>query len=366
MIKVAYHHTQAPNGGFGVLGKGFYKALKKHPDINLIQYNEEVYDDLIPDIVFTYGTPEQIYNKLKIHGPGPLHVHYFVWESSHLPTEWFRSLKIPDTLLTAAQYTQKAAKRIGLEANILHHAVDDRFQYREPKNDGIFTFLHHNAYEFRKGWEVVLEAFTKEFSLDEPVKLIMKARERKHSVWLLPARHRMTPSEYKLWQEDRQAYIDQLSLGHPLIEEKIGHLTDEEMVNMNAEADCFLFPAKGEGWGLPPFEAAAMGIVPILPNKGSFAEWFNDECMIDVGISGYINVEPRYNGYMHQVSTNSLRKKMRWAFNNQDKIKEMGVACSEYIHKYYNWEVVTEVLYQEFINTLNAWRSKKYIHKRDI
>ncbi|NIV10096.1 MAG: glycosyltransferase, partial [Aliifodinibius sp.] len=73
-------------------------------------------------------------------------------------------------------------------------------------------------------------------------------------------------------------------------------VSDEEMVAMNMRADCFVFPAKGEGWGLPPFEAAAMGITPIIPDKGAFTEWINLSCMIRVANRGYINAAPRYPG----------------------------------------------------------------------
>jgi glycosyltransferase involved in cell wall biosynthesis len=36
-------------------------------------------------------------------------------------------------------------------------------------------------------------------------------------------------------------------------------------------ADCFLFPSRGEGWGLPPREAAATGLPAIATNWGGLA-----------------------------------------------------------------------------------------------
>lgn len=364
-MKIYYRHTVAERGGFGILGKGIFAALKADPRFEVIGYNDEFFSNEQPDIVMTYGMPDLVdvvknAPKWK-RSPTKFHewskhwkrkeikfVHYAVWESSDLPWEFAREYAKVDLLLTASRYTKKAMAARHLKARVWHHAVDDRFiEFQRPikDKDAPFVFLHHNAYEFRKGWEIVLQAFLKEFKTDENVKLIMKARERKQSVWLLP-RITLRESQLDEWRANPQAFINtKLSLNHPLIEEVIGHVSDEEMVRINSEADCFLFPAKGEGWGLPPFEAMAMGIVPILPNQGSFREWFDPDTMLNVNISGWFNSAPRYAGVMFYPSELSLRRQMRWAFENRDKIKAMGELGRERIAKKYNWRTIIDDLY---------------------
>jgi glycosyltransferase involved in cell wall biosynthesis len=96
---------------------------------------------------------------------------------------------------------------------------------------------------------------------------------------------------------------------------------------------------------MPPVEAMAMGIVPIVPDVGSFHEWFNGECMLDCGIDGYLNSQPRYGGYMFAPSLKGLRKQMRWAFENQEEIKRMGEVGREYVKKNFNWKKIIMDLY---------------------
>ena len=337
-MKIFYDYTKAPNGGFGVLGKGIQKALESDSRFTL--------DDLHPDILFTYGMPDLIPHYQKLF-PKAFHVHYWVWESSELPKSFVKEYKKVDLLITACKWSRNIGRKQGLQSEIWHHGIDDRFHYIERNNE-TFTFLHYNAYEFRKGWEIALEAFLKEFKPNEKVKLILKARERKESMWLFPKK-RLTQEDYAKSKQDPNYLINSLSLGYPNIKEIIGHVSDEEMVRINQEANCFVFPAKGEGWGLPPMEAAATGMIPILPNKGCFTEWFDTETMIENKISGWINSEPRYPGVMFYPSVSDLRKKMRMAFNewtnNREEWDRKARLGADRIKKKYNWNKIINDLY---------------------
>jgi glycosyltransferase involved in cell wall biosynthesis len=348
-LKIAYQHTLSPNGGFGVLGKGIFEGLKKNPNFEVVYFNGEYLSEAVPDVIFTYGMPElwEVVKELRrFYDKRIRAVHYFVWESSELPVEFVRSYRRWTRLLTATKYTALNAAKKGLKAKVWHHAVDDRFVYSPRPDDGVFTFLHHNAYEFRKGWEQVLQAFVEEFKPSEPVQLILKARERKQSVWMLP-KPPVCSYETNQWRRKHpREFLKTLKLDFPNVKEVIGHITDSEMTELNRTADCFIFPAKGEGWGLPPFEAMAQGIVPIIPNKGCFTEWFTPEGMVEVRTNGYINTAPRYPGYMFSISLKSLRRKMRWAYEHQSKLETMGKRGSEIVREKYNWTVVINELYE--------------------
>ena len=363
-MKVFYLYTNNRNGGFGVLGKGIQRMFENSKFFDLVGSGLKEIPKSEPDLIFTYGTPdlfdevrelreERDWNNFK-------HVHYFVWESSKIPSEFVMKFHDADLLITAAEYTRKAARYAGLKnTKVWHHAVDDRFQYIDKDfENGTFVFLHHNGYEYRKGTEFVLEAFTKEFNLDEDVKLIIKARERKLSIWLTPKISPYTPEQLELKRRDVREFREKyLSIDHPQIEEIIGHVSDEEMVSINEMAHCFVFPAKGEGWGLPPFECLAMGIVPIMPKYSCFSEWFDERFMLGIKEAGYTNTEPRYTGYMFHPSVKQIRKQMRWAFEHRKELKEMGKKGSKHIHENYNWDKVHNELVDIIKNY--KWPRKK-------
>lgn len=363
-MKVFYLFTNAKNGGFGVLGKGIKKMFKESDYFELVGEGLKQVPKKEPDIVFTYGTPDLFREVFELrrdkHWNNFKHVHYFVWESSKIPADFIIEFHRADMLITSCEYMRKVASRQGLKKTLVwHHAVDDRFKYI-PKDysKGTFTFLHHNAYEYRKNTPAVLEAFTREFTLQEDVKLIIKARDRRSSTWLAPKIAPYTAKQLELKVHNIEKFKKKhLGIEHPQIEEIIGHISDAEMVRLNSEAHCFVFPALGEGWGLPPFEAMAMGIVPIIPVYSCFSEWFDQRCMLGIKEEGYINTEPRYTGYMFSPSMRQLRKQMRWAFEHRENLQDMGMFGSALIHSEYNWEKVHNELVSLVQNY--KWPKKK-------
>lgn len=321
-MKIDYKFTDAPNGGFGQLGRGIQRELLKA--------GHELVDEN-PDVYIRYGVPDIMQDVPDDHTI-PL-VYYTVWESSLYPLDWAQAIKNKkvNLVLTATEFTKNSLSKCGIDAKVWHHGVDPFWQYRKRPDDGIFTFIHWNAYEWRKGWEIVLKAFLEEFRIDEPVRLVMKARERGESVWIVE-----NPEE---------------GIKHPLIKEVIGHISNEELVDLIYTADCGVFPVKGEGWFMPSMEFAASGGAVILPKQMGLTEQWIEGGYIDVELEGWINAEPRYPGYMMLVSVDDLRKKMRWAFQNQDRVRMMGRIASKGVHTRFNWSKIIKDL-EGYLNLL--------------
>jgi hypothetical protein len=324
-MKVYLLTTNARNGGFGIISNAI-KAL-------FTKWGWKITDKPEADVnmCFLYGMVGDLITKYLVDWEGkkrPFTIFYTVWESSEYPPEWtndFKRAKI-DLVLTASEYIKKAIEANGCLCQVWRHGIDDRFVFKKRPDDGIFTFYHYNAFEYRKGWEIVLEAFTNEFHIEEPVKLVLKGRELRECRWIFPE---SGEKEFKI---------------HPNVDIVVGHVTDEKMVELSDKADCFVFPAKGEGWGLPPCEMMAVGCPAIIPNAHSFTEFFDEKDTIPVEVDGYLNSEPRYRGYLIHCSVKDLQKKMRWAFENQNKMKEMGGKASERMHKDFNWDKIGQDL----------------------
>lgn len=329
-MRIALEFTIAVNGGYGILSNGLRKGL--------VKAGHEIVEDN-PEIVFCYGTPDVVVRARDRYKNVPL-VYYTVFESSRYPEPWIKTIKEQDItlLLTATEYTKWTLSRDGLEAKILHHGVDDRWSYKPRRDDGVFTFIHWNAFEWRKGWDIVLGAFMEEFGEDEPVKLILKARE--------------TDNAKYLYQRGTN------SLGIKNVEEIIGHLSDEAMVDMMERADCGVFPVKGEGWFINSMECVAQGIPVIMPNRMGMAEQWGVG-YIDLGIKGYINASPRYPGYMIMPSLEDCKKKMRWAYEHQDECKDLGLIGSKQVHERFNWDRIINDLERYLILAKKDYVSKK-------
>lgn len=319
-MRIDYEFTNAKNGGFGVLGKGIASALT---DAGHTLTTQD------PDIIFTYGMPNTFANARKRHPDKPL-IFYTVWESSIYPRDWVNDMKKHkvDFLLTASEYTRKSIIREGWPEDkvaVWEHGIDSRWKYKKRRDDGVFTFLHYNAYEWRKGWDIVLMAFIQEFQPQEAVRLILKARERDLGNFVT-----------EINKEDQPLDISN-------VEEILGHISDEAMVDMLERADVGVFPVHGEGWFLPATECVAQGIPVIMPKQMAMAQQWNAGC-IDLEIEGYINVSPRYPGAMIQASVGDLQKKMRWCYNNEQECRKMGKKGSQEVFKRFNWPKIIKDL----------------------
>ena len=332
-MRIYFENTESRNGGFSILSAGIRKALVSAGH-TLVEDN--------PEVCLTYGIPDRAESARAKFPNVPL-IYYTVWESSMYPEAYFKSIEKshPDLVLTATEFTKWSLSRGGVKAEVWHHGIDDRWRFKERKDDGIYTFVHWNAYEWRKGWEIVLGAFLEEFGENEPVKLILKARERDNADYLLPV------------GVDKNG-----SLPFTNVEEVLGHISDEAMVELMERVDCGVFPVKGEGWFLPATECVAQGIPVIMPNYCSMSEQWGSG-YLDCGIDGYICASPRYPGYMIQPSLKGVREKMRYCFENEKEVRELARKGSKEVYNKYNWSRI--------INDLEAYiilAKKNYVSSK--
>lgn len=96
-----------------------------------------------------------------------------------------------------------------------------------PRTDGKFTFLGYSLGDMRKGAEITIMAFKKAFANDPRFQLWIKSNGRG---WI---------------EGNRDPQIKVIS----------EQLSERDWYNLLASADCFVFPSRGEGFGLPPREA---------------------------------------------------------------------------------------------------------------
>lgn len=322
-MRIYFSHTESRNGGFSVLGNGIRNAL--------IDAGHELTEEN-PEVCVTYGIPDKAEEARSKFPNVPL-IYYTVWESSIYPETYFESIDKakPDLVLTATKFTQWTLSRGGVKAEVWHHGIDDRWAFKERKDDGIYTFVHWNAYEWRKGWEIVLGAFLEEFKESEPVKLILKARERDNADYLLPV---------EVGKDGKLPFVN--------VEEVLGHISDQAMVELMERVDCGVFPVKGEGWFLPSTECVAQGIPVIMPKCMSMEEQWGSG-YLDCGIDGYICASPRYPGYMVMPSLEGVRKQMRYCFEHEKEVRELARKGSEEVYNKYNWRRIIKDL-EVYIN----------------
>lgn len=172
--------------------------------------------------------------------------------------------------------------------------------YERPRNRKPFTFLMLGTLNQRKNVNDVYVAFNKLFKGNKDVRLILKSQ-----LGSLPPAHMI-----KGWPDNIEI-IDKT-------------MTHDEQLKLMYGADCFVFPSRGEGFGLTPLEAMATGMPTIVSKNSGMAEYANEDYCYPVRITG---MEPA-RGYPKQfgdvgnwytIDVNDLMYQMRYVYENHEE-----------------------------------------------
>lgn len=243
-----------------------------------------------------------------------------MFESDQLPTGWaddinrsVRRLIVPSTWLV------DVFRQSGVDVPI--HVVPlgvNPMQFRHierPADRMPYTFLWIGRGDNRKGWDVAYRAFIKEFGHDDRVRLMLKVRE-----------HHLMPNGRHLVFDDPNVV---------LIREDQTSLTD-----LLAMADCFVFPSRGEGFGLPPREAAATGLPVIATNWGGLADDI-EKYALPVDVSDL--VVAHYSqwgicGMYAEPDRDDVQHWMRWCFENREAAIDRGRQAGAWVRDHLTWQ----------------------------
>ena len=218
-----------------------------------------------------------------------------MFESTKCPPDWEDYIRQLDLLITPSKFARDIFyNQFGIDSLVIPHGIDtDLYTYKPRPENRVFKFLHYNAFDFRKGFDVVVEAFTQEFAQEEWVTLTVKGTGGNNYPYM----------NYS---------IDTI----------IEDYTPEQLVDLLASHDCFVFPSRGEGFGMTPLEAMNVGMPVIIPNAHGIAEYFDNrycyeiECAMSKAVYYREDYDQHDLGLWYEPKIESVRKQMRQAFND--------------------------------------------------
>jgi glycosyltransferase involved in cell wall biosynthesis len=299
--------------GYGSSSANIARELKKNGLSVSTSYEGQ-------DICLMYHNP---YSLLRVQSP--YKILYTMFESTKLPEDWKPYLEAADEIWTPSKFCQKLFEDAGFKAEVVPLGYDNMVftakerEDKEAKHEE-FVFLHYDAFNLRKGFLEVFEAFRREFDPNEPVRMIFKS-SRKNRPDMSPVGIPILPEMY------------------PNITCIFDPWTPQQLRDLCYMSDCFVFPSRGEGFGLTPLEAMATGIPAVVPNAHGIADYFDVNYMYESVVEGSIPaVTQRYKGVdignMVKVSIDELRKTLRWIYTHQDECRAKGVKAGEYAKGY--------------------------------
>lgn len=270
---------------------------------------------------------------------------YTMFESTKLPADWVDYLEAADEVLVPSKWCQEVFAKAGIQSTVVPLGYNnDVFKYYErpapADTPRPFTFIHYDSFNLRKGFMEVLEAFRQEFKKTEDVKLILKTVREHTSIPVVKSQY-------------------------PNIQVERGAIGEHDLFNLLKTADCMVYPSRGEGFGCTPLEAMATGLPAIVPNEHGISEYFNSKYMLEVKATGrcpglYSKFRGTDVGQMVICDVDDLRKQMRYAFEHQDEMRELGKSASEYV-KTYTYRQTADRLSDIF----DKWSEAKVVRRPD-
>jgi len=211
----------------------------------------KVQDSEIPDIEIRHYYPptwERPADSRKV-------VYIQPWEYCRVPFEWqYKFETFADHVIVPSEWTRDVYVQSGLcptKISVIPNGYDPKIFYPDDsRNNDEHIVLYVGCHQFRKGLDILLQAWPKAFPKYD-VKLIIK---------------------------DNPAIYGQNNL-----KEKCGHIknvsiidavfTDAQMALLYQKAHCLVHPYRGESFGMHICEGIACGAWPLVTNGGPTDEF---------------------------------------------------------------------------------------------
>lgn len=278
-------------------------------------------------IGISYGFPNSftsIVNEVK--------VGFTMFETDTLPTgksPWAGEdgdpIKITNqlnVLFVPCQHNKELFRRLGTHVPIyvvpLGVNTDEKplFQTKRKRNASKpFRFLFCGTFNQRKGADLVLRAFRAAFDSRKDVELVMKINEQTMK-WQFGGINVRLITDYLSFDDLKKEYY---------------------------KADAFVFPSRGEGFGLTPLEAMYQGVPTIVSDNTGMSEYAQSGYCISiptVGMSKAVGYPRDWGnvGNWYEPDYAALVAAMKDVFERRSAYNQMAVSASHWVSTHFSYK----------------------------
>jgi glycosyltransferase involved in cell wall biosynthesis len=292
-------------------------------------------------LVMGYPTSFGKYGPLANNGP---RVAVTMFESTKLPDGWVQALNQCRAVIVPSRWLVPVfcGNGVKVPVHVVPLGISETYQFvKRPAGRKPFTFLTMGDRFRRKGWDLTVLAFNKAFGQNPNYKLIIKAR----------------------------ADGMKIDIAHPCIEILRQDMTEAEMQALYARADAYVFATRGEGFGLPPREAAATGLPVIATKWGGTAD--------DLTAWGYPlrctmvpawqdNEQMRGLGKWAEPDLDHLVEQMQYVSSGNPMIAHMGEESARRIRRLYDWQRFANGVLKVWQDIINPTGVKNRVDAKKI
>jgi len=333
------------NNGIGTHVRNLLPYLKSKPESkNTIEFierydNEKVQETINNSTRYDYN----IFFQNEVSAPlyQGLNIIWFVFELTKIEKKFLTSIV---STYQEIWVPSEWGKQILLQHSVpysmirvMPEGVNPNVYFPKPSIPQIpsrpFRIVQVGKYESRKSYKESIAAINLAFGGQNDVELHVKCD------WISESGSTIHP----------QSVLDLQACQVPTVN-YVGNVNEIEMVNMYHSADLFLFPSKGEGWGLPLIEAIACGIPCITTCYSGQSEFLNHLeglfLSVDFHLARMDCLESQLRspnedsdwGLWACPDVNDFALKLKDSKDNIIKWKQSALIASDIVRKLFSWQ----------------------------
>ena len=296
--------------------------FKKLEETNLLKPYINIISGIAPQIRID---PEASYN-----------IAYSMFETLTVPDNWIKFYNEFNEIWVPSKFCKKAFDRHDLESivNVISLGTDTKKYISKKRDKGFFTFLSVGKWIDRKGWDLLINAYTSEFIGNYDVRLCIKTDEG----------HKTNQELVKEYlTNDRTSIMPKIMIRNQKIDEDI-------MPKLYQESDCYVLPTRGEAFGLPYLEAMSSGVPCIASDFGGQTDFVNNDngWLIKIKTLKHLSerlckINSAYKGlWFAEPEIDDIRALMRYAYSHKDEAREKGILARKNVKERYDWKFITK------------------------
>ena len=268
------------------------------------------------------------------------------WEYGSLPKQWVNIFsKSVDEMWVPSNYVRKIYVECGIPSDrvfVVPNGFNPEtfnpnvkpYKFTTKKN---FKFLFVGGTIYRKGIDIVLQSYLQAFTNKDDVTLVIKD---------------MGGNSFYKGQNFKNKILEiQKAKNSPEIIYIDKNLSEKELSGLYTACNILVHPYRGEGFGLPILEAMASGIPAIITNGGAALDFCNSSNSILVHAEKKFYNEKKIGDletvdfpWILEPDQLDVSEKMKFAFNNKEKVKEIGLNAYNSVKDDWKWDNSFKIL----------------------
>lgn len=260
----------------------------------------------------------------------------FLHEGTMLLPGWAEKMNHVEKMIVPSKATKNLFRWNGVVVpiDIVPYGTNpEMYHPAEQEKSDEFIFLSVNSWTLkendRKGTDLIIKAFDQEFKDNPKVKLLLKVSTFWRKISL---------------GETAMAVKEILGHDNPNILVNTDYLPEEKLAEFYQKSNCFVMPTRGEAFGLTALNAMACGLPLIITkdNNSGYMDFCRDkDSVLWISAPRMEQADLQFfapGNFQPVPELESLKKQMRFAYDNAEALREKALHNSEEIRKNWTWE----------------------------